>query len=39
MNFTHIFFLQQRYGFVGCLIVMLTLCTYVYWRFKKAGWL
>ncbi len=39
MNFRHMYFLQAQYGFAACIGITAAICVYVYWRFKKAGWL
>jgi magnesium transporter len=39
MNFQYMPELHWRYGYVGLLGVLVTACLYLYWRFKKAGWL
>jgi len=39
MNFTHMPELDSRYGFGGVVALMAVLCTGLYWRFKRSGWL
>ena len=38
MNFEHMPELKWRYGYVAALGLIATLCGYLYWRFRKAGW-
>jgi magnesium transporter len=39
MNFEHMPELEWRYGYPLVLAIVLTICLYLYWRFKRAGWL
>ena len=39
MNFNNIPELHWKYGFYGCLGVMLATDLALWWRFKRAGWL
>jgi magnesium transporter len=39
MNFEHMPELTWRFGYPAALLVMLTICLSLYWRFKRAGWL
>ncbi len=39
MNFEHMPELEWRLGYPAALLVMVTVCTTLYVRFKKAGWL
>ena len=39
MNFEHMPELTWRLGYPAVLLVMITACSLLYWRFKKAGWL
>ena len=39
MNFKHMPELEWEYGYFMLLGVMLTACTALYWRFRRAGWL
>lgn len=39
MNFTNMPELSWRYGYPICLLLIASLCGYVYTRFKKSGWL
>ena len=39
MNFKHMPELEWDYGYYMLLGVMLTACTALYWRFRRAGWL
>jgi len=39
MNFTHMPELDWTYGYPLVIAFMATLCGWVYWRFKKSGWL
>lgn len=39
MNFEHMPELTWTYGYPACLAAMGGVCLYVYWRFKKSGWL
>ena len=39
MNFDHMPELRWTYGYPAVLLVILGVCTYLYWRFKRAGWL
>jgi magnesium transporter len=39
MNFEHMPELTWRYGYPLCLAAMGVLCGYIYWRFKRSGWL
>jgi magnesium transporter len=39
MNFEHMPELQWRFGYPAVLAVVLAICLYLYWRFKRAGWL
>ena len=38
MNFEHMPELKWRYGYVAALGLIASLCGYLYWRFRKAGW-
>lgn len=39
MNFEHMPELEWRFGYPLVLVIVLTACLYLYWRFKRAGWL
>lgn len=39
MNFEHMPELTWTYGYPLCVGVIGTLCGYIYWRFKRSGWL
>ncbi|HSP98055.1 MAG TPA: magnesium/cobalt transporter CorA [Candidatus Dormibacteraeota bacterium] len=39
MNFEFIPELHWRYGYHGAIAVMFSVCGFLYWRFKKSGWL
>ena len=39
MNFTHMPELDQVWAYPLVIGVMVALCVFVWWRFKKAGWL
>jgi magnesium transporter len=39
MNFDHMPELHWEFGYPGAVLVMLTICSYLYYRFKRAGWL
>lgn len=39
MNFEHMPELTWTYGYPICLAFMGTVCGYIYWRFKRSGWL
>ncbi len=39
MNFETMPELEWRYGYPTVLVVILTICLILYWRFKRAGWL
>lgn len=39
MNFDHMPELSWTYGYPLCLAVIGALCGYIYWRFKRSGWL
>jgi magnesium transporter len=39
MNFQHMPELKWRFGYPLVLVVILSICLYLYWRFKQAGWL
>jgi magnesium transporter len=39
MNFRHMPELGWRFGYPYALTLILVACVYIYWRFKKAGWL
>ena len=39
MNFEHMPELTWTYGYPACLAVIAGICGYVYWRFKRSGWL
>jgi magnesium transporter len=39
MNFEHMPELSWTYGYPACLVLIGSLCGYVYWRFKRSGWL
>jgi magnesium transporter len=39
MNFRHMPELGWRLGYPAAVLVIVLLCLYLYWRFKKAGWL
>jgi magnesium transporter len=38
MNFEFMPELKWRYGYVAALSLIAALCAYVYWRFRRAGW-
>jgi len=39
MNFEHMPELKWQYGYYAVLGVTITICTVLYWRFRRAGWL
>jgi magnesium transporter len=39
MNFDHMPELHWRYGYPAVLVAILLICTYLHWRFRRAGWL
>lgn len=39
MNFEHMPELTWRFGYPAVLVLILSLCAYLYWRFRRAGWL
>lgn len=39
MNFEHMPELEWKYGYPAALGVVATICVYLYYRFKKSGWL
>jgi len=39
MNFEHMPELKWRYGYPAALLLMVSVCSFVYYRFRKAGWL
>ena len=39
MNFEHMPELTWTYGYPLCVAVIAGLCGYIYWRFKRSGWL
>lgn len=39
MNFDHMPELSWTYGYPICVGVIGALCGYIYWRFKRSGWL
>jgi magnesium transporter len=39
MNFEQMPELRWEYGYPAVLAVIATVCSYLYWRFKRAGWL
>jgi len=39
MNFEHMPELKWRYGYVAALLLILVSCSYLYYRFRRAGWL
>jgi magnesium transporter len=39
MNFKHMPELGWTYGYPAVLAIVLTICIYLHWRFKRAGWL
>ncbi|HEV2857405.1 MAG TPA: magnesium and cobalt transport protein CorA [Solirubrobacterales bacterium] len=39
MNFEHMPELEWTFGYPVILAVILAICLYLYWRFKRAGWL
>jgi magnesium transporter len=39
MNFRHMPELHWRLGYPAVLLFILSICLYLYWRFKRAGWL
>jgi magnesium transporter len=39
MNFEHMPELRWEFGYPAVLLVILLVCLYLYWRFKRAGWL
>jgi magnesium transporter len=39
MNFKHMPELRWAFGYPLVLAVILAICTFLYWRFKRAGWL
>jgi magnesium transporter len=39
MNFEHMPELKTEYGYYVVLVVILSLCAILYFRFKRTGWL
>ncbi len=39
MNFEHMPELKWQYGYYVVLLVTFSICAFLYWRFRKAGWL
>ena len=39
MNFDHMPELQQEWGYPAVLALILVVCSMLYWRFRRAGWL
>jgi magnesium transporter len=39
MNFDHMPELGWRVGYPGALLLMLSIVGFLFWRFKRAGWL
>lgn len=39
MNFEHMPELKWRYGYAGAITLVASTCCYLYYRFRKAGWL
>ncbi|WKL18667.1 magnesium and cobalt transport protein CorA [Comamonas testosteroni] len=39
MNFEHMPELKWQYGYPGSLLLIVCVCSYVYYRFRRAGWL
>ena len=39
MNFDHMPELRWEFGYPAVLLMTLTICTVLYWRFRNAGWL
>jgi magnesium transporter len=39
MNFEHMPELRWAFGYPAALLLMATICSLLYWRFRKAGWL
>ena len=39
MNFEHMPELKWRYGYAGALLLIASTCGYLYYRFRRAGWL
>lgn len=39
MNFEHMPELKWRYGYAGAITLIASTCCYLYYRFRKAGWL
>jgi len=39
MNFEHMPELKWQYGYAGALFLIVSTCGYVYYRFRRAGWL
>jgi hypothetical protein len=39
MNFTHMPELEWYYGYPVALFIIAAACAFLYWRFKKSGWL
>ena len=39
MNFEHMPELRWTYGYPPCSLVIAAVCLYLYWRFKRSGWL
>jgi magnesium transporter len=39
MNFEHMPELEWTFGYPLVLAIVLSICLYLYWRFKRAGWL
>ena len=39
MNFEHMPELEWRLGYPAVLVLIVSACLFLYWRFKRAGWL
>jgi magnesium transporter len=39
MNFDHMPELREPLGYPAVLVLMLCACSFLYWRFRRSGWL
>ena len=39
MNFEHMPELEWTFGYPAVLALIVAVCLFLYWRFKRAGWL
>ena len=39
MNFEHMPELKLTWGYPAALVIIASACTFVWWRFRRAGWI